>query len=347
MALLMALALTAAADAKRKFDSPPGGDDIALVAGAPTVAYAAADGVHVVRATKAGHRWRQLGGTIRHAAGQSVFDVNLSVDPEGQPWVAWTETDATGTRQARVAAFDGVRWHEVVGGDRPINQDLSDPNWYPFVFHALRPQIVFFQGRPWVFYVQDNPEEFVIGVRRLSADGSHWDVLSDPWLGRPGATRAVVASGQLYLATDDVIGFGMEAWRYDPSAPHFGQLLYAGIGDEEWSFTDLSVLGGRPEALVLSPNGLTVKVLSSDRWGQVGSPLAHLAYTRNFVADLEGSFVTWIHDGVHVARLMNGDWRQLKVPGSDGATLTRLASGRGGTWLLWRDSSGAHVVRIA
>jgi hypothetical protein len=339
--LLAALALPSAASAgPRTLAPPPGGDDIEVVAGAPAVAYAAPDGVHVARASKNGKSWQQLGGAIRHSAGAPVFDVDLAVAPDGRPWVAWTETDARGIRQARVARYDGSLWREVVGGDRPINIDI--PEDQP-PLGAFAPKITFYDGRAWVAYVQDSRSDFVIGVRRLSADGSHWDVVPAPSVARPGDPELVVSSAKLYLAVADVLVPGIEVFRYDAASDRFSDPAFSPFGS---IYDGASDVAGRPGVLASTDGALQVWVRGS---GNTLDPLGSTLATDADGQDVAGRYATWIAaDGtLHAAYLKDGSWRAVKLPSGASATFARLASGRGGTWLLWRDSSGAHVVRIA
>ena len=85
-------------------------------------------------------------------AGAGGYAIGAS-DANGTPWVTWTENDSSRTSQARVAKLVRGNWQEVVGGARPINQDI-DPRRGPS--GAYFPRIIFFQGRPYVAYVQDN-----------------------------------------------------------------------------------------------------------------------------------------------------------------------------------------------
>src|SRR4051794_23432194 len=130
------------------FGPAPGGTDhsysFTLASAVPTVAYVSFAGIRVAQATPDGASWEQVGAPIKHALGSSqVFEPSVAADPDGDLWVTWTELDAQGIRQARVARFDGSSWDEVVGGDRPINIEV-DPRRGPS--SAYEPQLVFFGG---------------------------------------------------------------------------------------------------------------------------------------------------------------------------------------------------------
>jgi hypothetical protein len=347
-ALIALLVAPASADAKRKFATPPAGDDIAVVGGAPAVAYAAPDGVHVSHPTKSGHRWQQLGGTIRHTAGAPVYDVDIAVHPDGRPWVAWTEDDASGARQARVARFDGRRWREVVGGDHPLNE-VFDPGYPPF--GAYDPKIVFAGGRVWVGYVQASVVDDVMGFRRLASDGSHWEHLKGDFLVRPDETRVAAVGGRPYVGVTDVLAPGAFVYRYD-SAPDFFDLLPYVAGYDYTLLDDISSVGGRVTLMftrAYSVPDAPVEVwtlAAGDVWQRLGAPLT----TAGNGQDLEGRYAAWIEDGTVRTAYLGGDgvWRAIRLSGNATATFARLASGPGGTWLLWRDAAGvAQVTRLS
>ncbi len=112
--------------------------------------------------------------------------------PDGRVWVAWTEKDAGGTLQVRVARRDGTAWHEVVGGARPINIAPSSAG----STSGFEPRIGFSNGTPYVAYVQDNPVESVLGAVRLKADGSAWECVDPPGGGRAANPQIAASGGQ-------------------------------------------------------------------------------------------------------------------------------------------------------
>lgn len=348
-ALIAALALPAAADARQSAPAPPGGDDIEMLGGTPAVAYAAPDGVHVSSLTKNGKRWQQLGATIRHAADAPVYDVDLAVDPGGRPWVTWTETDATGTRQARVARFDGRHWREVVGGAQPLNEVFDPQYGYP-PLGAYDPQLAFAGGRVWVVYVQDSISDYVMGWRRLASDGSHWEHLNGIGLVRPAGPHVAVVNGQLFAGVSDVLIPTGVVWRYDPARDFFARLSEPNLPDTGY-LHDVSSLGGRVTVLQTLSDGRVevVTLTAGDTWQPLGSPLATgVDLTPDAGQALEGRFAAWIEDGkLRLAEFRGGDWRPRGVAGAGAVTAAGLVSGRGGTWLLWRDAGGAHVARLA
>lgn len=345
-ALLLLPASASAAPHWQKPAAAPGGGDIVVWNGAPVVAYAAADGVHVARATSNGKRWQPVGASVRHVAGAEVFDTDLAVDPRGRLWLVWTEADAR-ERQARVARFDGRAWHEVVGGDSPLNEHFGDdPAWADFPFHAYTPSLAFLGGRPYVAFVENAPSDFVLVERRLSADGSRWETISTDYLVRPQGTQLVASGGRLYLGATDALIPGVGVLRLNSAGDRFVRLR--GPSSEFGFFDAIADLGGAPAVLFTDEAGVVqVRSLGADDvWQQVGAPLSTGGGDGQ---DLAGRYVAWLQDGsLRTAYLSGGRWRPIAVPGNPSATSAQLATAGRDTWLLWQEAGGAwRVARLA
>lgn len=346
-ALCTALVLPAAAVAKPSWHAlnapAPGGDSFAVVNGRPVVAYAAADGIHVAKAALNGRSWQQIGAPIRQRAGAPVFSPDLAIDPaSGRPWVAWSERDERGIRQVRVARLEGAVWREVAPRVRQPIPELGDP--YP----ESAPDIAFFGARPYVTFAASNPVDVELDAMRLSPDGTRWEGIGGlSRVIRPGGQTLATSGGALYLAVDGTLGPYTFTYRFDPSTSRFVEL----DGPVQRAFSspgDIGDLGGAP-AVLLTREGGTVEVWAlraGDAWQQVGGVLA--SGDRVYGTALEGRFVAWIEQGrVRTAYLSGGSWRQIAVSGNPAATTAQLASGAGGTFLLWRDASGrARVARM-
>lgn len=366
VAAVAAPAVASAAPHWNELKAPaPGGDDVVIAGGAPMVAYVAPDGVHVAQLSKNGKSWKQLGQPVRHTAGAQVFQPDLAVAPNGWLWLAWTELDAEGAGQARVARLDGSNWREVVGGARPINR-TPDEGWEPKYFSAYSPDILFFGGRPYVAYVQDTPSEFTLAVRRLSADGSRWEGVAGNFLSvnRPGAPKLAVSGGRLYVATQDLLVPTVAVFRLDPATDRFVRLSDPNLPDMAM-FGDLGNLGGRPGVLFTRYNGGPLEVWAlgaGDAWQRAGGVLASGGDPsgQSLVSVGGVPYVAWLSGPggdrmLHTAYLRkDGSWREITVPGAAGANAlsARIVTSGRNAWLLWSESSAGgavtwHVARLS
>ena len=66
-------------------------------------------------------RWVPLGGSASQGGVSASPDAassqpSLAIDGTGAPVVAWTETLASGSRELRVARWDGAAWQSIGGG---------------------------------------------------------------------------------------------------------------------------------------------------------------------------------------------------------------------------------------
>lgn len=358
IAALLAPATASADPQWSRLADPPGGDAMTLVSGAPYVAYASPAGVRVVRPQPGGDTWQQVGAPIHHGAGAAVSDPTVIQAPDGRVWVAWTEADASGVRQARVARRDGTAWREVVGGARPINENI-DPNRGPA--SASEPEIAFLDGTPYVAYLQDNPAETSISVVRLKADGSAWERIGSPG-GADTRPRIVSSGGRLYLAKGERLGPAALVYRLNADKTGWESLGGLGYPDHAF-FGDIADVGGTPGALFVTAEHqeLTASSLDSgDAWQSIGggpirasdpgSPESITALGGvPYAASLQGPSEA---QGVQVTYVKDGAWAQAPSPGTEGADaeMARLAAGRSGVYLLWREVAGgaeqAHVARL-
>ena len=358
---LMAVAVPASAGAAKwqRLADPPGGGTLADFGGTAYVAYASPEGVRVVRANSRGTQWQQVGSLIRHTAGAAVFDPSLAQAPDGSLWVTWTEADAYGTLQVRVARFDGSAWHEVVGGDRPINSVPFNPQDPTLPASGHQPHLTFYKGVPYVAYVQDNPTESVLEIYRLNAAGTAWERTGMPGTQRADRPRIVVSGGQLYVAADDYIG-GLMYYRFDPSGPRWVAMPYP--VNEFADFGDLTDLGGRP-ALLFSTRSLFE---SSDYYvglavGDPPRPPVKIATSetentlvaKSIATSGRDAYVAWIDAGrLRIARLKGGSWKPLPSPAGAGANVVdvQLAADSKGVYVMWSEATAGgvrwHVARL-
>src|SRR4051794_21133735 len=72
------------------------------------------------RLDRAGTGWTQLGGVLNHDPVQLAGDPQLTAGGSTE-WVTWSEFDANGTSQVRLARVVGASVREVAGRAFPIN----------------------------------------------------------------------------------------------------------------------------------------------------------------------------------------------------------------------------------
>ena len=333
--------------------SPPGSGDFAVVDGALTVAYASPAGVRVASRDRDGS-WTQIGAPIRHASNTPVYTPSIAEGPEGLPWVAWTETDDTTVTQARVAKFDGENWQEVVGGDRPIN--ITPPAHWNTTLDAFTPDLVFFEGTPYVAYVQDNTSETDSDVVRLKADGSAWERIA-PAAYIDDFPHLVVSGGRLYFTSKYRWYPGLFIFRLRTDRTGWEpQMNYENADDIRLGIDPVDV-GGAPATTGLSNGERVIYSLGADDvWGEIGAgPYASVG---GVLAGLDGvAYVAWI-DGaasprsVHAAYAQDGAWTPLPSPSDEGIDTSglRLVSGAGDLYAIWsaEEESGlvTHVARL-
>jgi hypothetical protein len=352
---LALLALAPAAASAASFErvvQAPGGDELAVIKGVPHVAYAAADGVRVARLTT-GNFWQPVGGAVRHKAGDPVSSPSLTSDPSGALWLVWTETDSTGTAQARVATFANGSWHEVVGGERPINITIPQASEIPW--SAFEPQIVFFAGRPYVAYIQDSLSEYVLEAVRLSDDGTKWEHVRPPLTSRPEHSRLAASGGRLYVAAEAVFGPGIFVFRLNEDGKTWEDVGRTGEGDTYQRPADIADLAGSPVVGYVgnapnrtSPPGLHAKTLQPDgQWSDVGPAVPVASDDERFepqgtAADGSVAYVSALRgpEGSRrliVSRFAGGTSEALESPSDPDANATSsvLAPGSPGMWLLF------------
>ncbi|MEA2440982.1 MAG: hypothetical protein QOH76_2406 [Thermoleophilaceae bacterium] len=357
LALLILIPAAASAASFQRVGQAPGGDDLAVIKGVPHVAFAAADGVHVSKLTS-GNVWQPVGGTIRHTGGAVVGSPSLTSDPNGVPWVVWTEVDSSDTAQARVARYVNGSWQEVVGGARPINASQNPPD---VPDSAFDPQIAIFGRRPYVAYIQDTVAEFTLDAVRLSADGSKWEHIAPPQISRPADPRIAVSGGHLYLAAEALFGPDIFFFRLNDAGTAWDE-----VGDPSGYqiLGDLADVGGAPVLGYFgnpadeSPLGLRAQVLgANEQWSQLDSAAATAngdeifepesvagAGSVPYVSALAGPDES---HRVIVSRFAGGAWEALASPSDAGADATNavLAPGStGGVWLLFGQSSNGTTT---
>jgi Ca2+-binding RTX toxin-like protein len=355
----MAVLLPAGASAQapsweRLGGAAPGGDDLAVIAGTPYVAWSEEDGVHVARLSSANGTWQPVGGAIRHGGDGAVQEASIAADADGNPWVAWTEADADFTTQARVARYDGSGWHEVVGGDSPLNTAQTS---------ASAPQLAFFEGRPYLAWLEDNPSEQVVDAARLATDGSRWEHLRGHATAGDRA-RLVVSGGNLYLAYVERLAPSPEILRLNsagdgwdevtpPNLTGAGNFAFFGaIGDVNGA---LHLLYSEDETQDGNFDPRVSALQQDDSWQRVGGTVAgpddsiesiagdgDVPYIATIVITEDSPF------SVGVSRFVNGAWESLPSPSDSGvdAFSAQLAPGGlgGGMFVLFSQFDGETVT---
>ena len=357
-------ALASAAPEWQRLSDPPGSDQFAPMASAPLVAYVSPAGIRVARANADG-TWTQVGDPVRHASSTSTpfFDPSAAEGPGGKIWVTWTEGDATGTRQARVAKFDGTAWQEVVGGANPINPPThqGDPP-----LHAYEPHLAFLEGTPYVGYLQSSLSDTSVRVVRLKADGSAWEAVNpqrrsdaDPWI--------MTSAGRLYFTRRDRAHAEPNVLMSRLKADKSGWDEFPLQNPDQLAFGGRLVdRGDAPVTIVreLSTDDLFVYALGA---GDVWSPIASAPFAAASSGATIGSsdltalhgvvYVSWVEGDspnrtVRAAFVHDGAWAALPSPSSAGADAvqTRLVSDGSHVYAMWSQEEAAglvtHVARL-
>jgi hypothetical protein len=137
---------------------------LADVGGVPHVAWTEQDGnghvqVRVAKLNPGGTQWLKVGQTenppspINQSFNQSADHPSLTaMGSPAVPYVAWTEIDADGVSQVRVARLKASEtgWEKVAGGPSPINNSSEE--------NATAAAIAPVGGVPWVAWVEDDPD---------------------------------------------------------------------------------------------------------------------------------------------------------------------------------------------
>jgi len=359
VAALLAPASASADPEWSRLTDPPGADAMAVVSGAPYVAYASPQGVRVARPEPGGDSWVQVGVPIRHTAGADVRDPTVIQAPDGRVWVAWTEADARGVYQVRVARRSGTAWQQVVGGARPINADI-DPNRGPA--SGGGPQIAFLDATPYVSYIQDNPSESSISVVRLNADGSAWERLNPP-VGADARPRIASSGGRLYVAKSDRIGPAAVVYRLKADKTGWESVGALGFPDHAF-FGDIADIGGAPSGLFVTAEDhqlFASSLDSADAWQPIGGGPILTSDPRALPESLTAlagvPYAAWLQGptgahAVQVAYVKDGAWTQVPSPSTvdADAEMARVAAATSSVYLLWREAVGGadqlHMARL-
>ena len=330
--------------------------DFENLGGRPYVAYATTDHVIVVRRlSDDGESWEQVGPPVNHSLAGQAGNPSLAVSPDGVPWIAWAEW-SDGVQQIRAAHLsdDGTEWVEPDDRYFSINVTLSveavgegNNRWWS----ATAPHIVFFAGRPYIAYLQDNPSEYTIAVVRLAADGRSWEGISTrnlPHIPRNGGPDLAVIDGRLYMGVGR--GFdGVTAHRLSSD----GTWQQLGGGDVNISVPDghgygryggyvgIAGFGGDPHVLWTVRDEFREAVVSrpaGDTWELAGGVLGP-GGTASAIRQIGGRlWATWgDDDGAHLSRLSDDGsaWIEIGDPtagrawwlaGIDGVPHVALAS---------------------
>jgi hypothetical protein len=350
---LALLALTAGAAHAASFQSfadPPGGEDLAVIDGVPHVAWTDAQGVHVARLDTASGPWHAVGAPFRHTPGSqgAVADASLASDPAGRPWVAWTEVDVHDVAQVRVARFDGTAWHEVVGGEHPLNPPPYQPGDY-VANSGFWPQLTFYEGVPYVGWTQDELGEVQAYVARLRSDGSAWETI-----GRPGdnrrQVRLVVSGGRLFLARASFPNDTPSILRLNQAGTNW-EVVNRPEGAEELNklFGDVADVQGVLHVLYSRSTQNVVRLDSFQELG-TGFPRGEDAIFERLSLAADGAvpYASQVvgkepNRDLQVYRYLDGSWQLQSLPdtvGQDVDAARLFANPAGGMWLLHSTTGG-------
>jgi hypothetical protein len=330
----------AAPEWQRVADPAPGGVDfpgqvtfpvvdLAVVDGTPYVAWVSPEKrLFVSRPNAAGTGWVNLGGSLNEDTQLPVKEQPRIVSDGSDLWVTWTEEDADGIWQVRVARLVGDHFEQPVAGAWPVNQPGSED--------ASGPRIAIFDGVPYVAYTDNRPTGSRLDVARLSADGDSFEHVTQG-LWTTGQPELAVSKGRLYLG----------AW------PHLARLSTDGtswkqladVGDHVYEMADL---GGELH-LAVDPNvyrydGTVVRV------GEGSDPLQHAAPSTIAAAggDLYAAGETLLPPdqlGPPEFAIWNGtSWNPLPVPAMPGRGVSHVrlvGAPDGAVWMIWEEGEGA------
>jgi hypothetical protein len=362
-ALLVLPALASAQSPFQRYSTAaPGGGAFAVVGGNPYVARTSSAGVRVYRFTAAGS-WKQVGAAVRRDAGRRIGDLSLAAGPDGAPWLIWSEEKGNKFLM-RAARFTGVSWQQVGG---PVNPATGGQFGIPRAI-ASQPQLVFFEGRPYVAMLTAGADTSAT-VMRLTTNGRAWRRVGGvPQGARTDRVRIAVARGRLYSVVREVFFPTMAVGRLNAAGTGWERLPSPQTADAE--FADVAGIDGRVEILFGSIPGdgstgsLDVSRLGADDvWRPAGDPVATGISGRRYNGqsliggDGPVRYATWIPEEgpdagtLRVSRFVNGTWTQLPSPTGAGfaAGSARLLPGAGGgTWMLSGESqgSGAPLWRL-
>ena len=244
--------------------------DLKRINGSLDVAWTEWDGdnhrIRVARLSADGQSWDRLGGIVNVDDAKDALDPSLAAGPDGAPWIAWTEVDAAGARQVRVARYDASsgRWVEPDGRDWQINyRPEGSPASDRPVYAARSPRLIFIGARPYVVYLQWTPSGAEIDVVRLAGDGHSWErVARDVATTEPRGVDAAVVDGLLHVGTTSHWTQGVVArLNSNGSWEQVGGAVNEAVVDDETGnprtgrFNRIVDYGGKPHVLWTTNGG--------------------------------------------------------------------------------------------
>lgn len=143
--------------------------------------------ITVWRPNRSGTGWRQLGGVLNHDPARNASDPHLSAGGS-TPWITWTELDAQGVAQVRLAGLAGGSFRE------PVPRDTITA---PEEGHTFDSRVIVYDGRPYVTYTDSTTHIHVVRPRR----NWRWYEAVDAGLERSGASGAtpLISGGRLFI----------------------------------------------------------------------------------------------------------------------------------------------------
>lgn len=217
------------------------------------------------RLDRAGTGWTQLGGALNHDPTQVAGDPQLTAGGATE-WVTWSEFDAQGTSQVRLARVVGSSFSEVAGGAFPINDPDggSSGNARPIVYG----------GRTYVTYTD------MTGLRAVRTRPSlrSFDRV-DAGLDGLGAATPLVSGGRLFLVAQGADGTevrrlnrGGTRWETIPADSRLGTYITF-FSQVAWARHVAYRSYGRDAANAPGANRLLiVEAFEGDAWEPIPSP---------------------------------------------------------------------------
>jgi hypothetical protein len=322
--------------------APAGARDLAVLNGQPHVAVVSASGLLTVD-----------GDTLNHDPSQPAAQPDL-IASGGKLWATWIERDADGIWQVRVAKQrnDG-HLRELVARARPITLPAS--------LGSSNPRIAVLAAVPYVSYTEHLEDYSTVEVARLTPPPGPRETCAcrasfehitpsgpgptEPYAG--GRITLVGGAIELAIGREDELN----VWRlFGSQWVHLAKLDYGiSAGDFVNAGSGNVLLAWDGRVHVIAADG-TVTALPQDPgvgWGWGALAVVNgVRYAAGVEAARPGDT-----GELRIAAFRRGAWQPVMVPAEAGDHVDlqslRLVSGGGTLWILWRDESGAHVVKVA
>lgn len=303
---------------------------LAVIKGAPYVAWYQADGVHqeIRVARLEGTSWQQpwagADGGIT-SQGAIVKDPALTA-VRGVPYVAWAQYDWPDANwEIHVARLEDGRWQEPWNGVGPHSGGINQSTIAP----APDPALASVKGVPYVAWTEFDPADSYWKIRIARLNRGRWE---QPWAGStastPGSQGDQLGSSPQML---NVKGTPYLAWVDGDEVQHNSEVRVARLQNGVWE---------------------QLSADASATWGGVNRDPRHPADNPRLTAVGRVPYVSWAEwDGImdwelHVARLDSGVWEepfgdpvdQAADPAADPAPLVVV---KGAVHLAWNELFGS------